>query len=119
MRALLIILLTTMALVTLIVCAKTPAPKITGNYCIDVNGDSSRVEEAFGYILNLKDASGNRRPATTAEIETAIFDWVEGQTNDYERRKNMAEFTPPPFGSAKNYHASPTPTPAIKASPVP
>ena len=59
-----------------------------------------RVEEAYGSILNLKDASGNPRPATQTEIETAIFNWLEGSTHDYERRKNMGSFTPAPIGGA-------------------
>jgi hypothetical protein len=59
-----------------------------------------RVEEAYGSILNLRDESGNPRPATKTEIETAIFTWLEGSTHDYERRKNMSSFTPPPLGGA-------------------
>ena len=114
MKTLLIAIIVLAATIALIVCAQKPASKAapSGTYCADVGADYTRVETAYGSILNLKDAQGNPRPATTAEIETAIFDWVEGSTHDYERRANMQSFTPPPFGAAKNYHApSPTATP--------
>jgi hypothetical protein len=82
-------------------------------YCVDVgSAEQPRVEEAFGSILGLRNPDGTPRPATGVEIEAAIFNWVEGSTHDYERRKNMSAFTPPPFGSAKNYKlTSPTPSP--------
>ena len=64
--------------------------------------DDVRIEEAFGSILNLG------HPAAQSDIEAAMYKWLEGQTHDYERRKNMATFTPPPLGS------TPTPTPAAK-----
>jgi hypothetical protein len=49
---------------TLVWCAPKAAP--SGTYCADVGADAARVEEAYGSILNLG------RPATTAEIETAM-----------------------------------------------
>lgn len=55
--------------------------------------DDVRIEEAFGSILNLG------HPAAQSDIEAAMYKWLEGQTHDYERRKNMATFTPPPLGS--------------------
>jgi hypothetical protein len=70
-------------------------------YCVNVDSaDEPRISEAYGDILNLIDESGNRRPATPTEIETAIFNWLEGSTHDYERRKNMGSFTPAPIGGA-------------------
>jgi len=85
----------------------TPRPPPSGGsgigYCIDVNGDMARVTEAFGWIHQLKDENGNLRPATSEEMEIYIYRWVEAQTHDYERRKNMREFTPPPFGNESKY----------------
>jgi len=91
-----------LSLATLALYAAAPS----GTYCVDVGSDVQRVETAFGSILNLG------RPATTVEMETAIFNWVEGQTSDYERRQNMTSFSPPPFGNASKYapKASPSPT---------
>jgi hypothetical protein len=114
MKTLLIAIIILAATIALIVCAPSPTPNPTalGRYCVDVGNDVNRVETAYGSILGLHDAQGNPRPATTAEIETAIFDWVEGSTHDYERRQNMSSFNPPTFGASKKYHAStPTPTP--------
>jgi hypothetical protein len=65
-------------------------------YCVKVD-DEPRIAEAYGSILNLKDLSGDPRSATPTEIETAIFNWLEGSTHDYERRENMSSFTPPPL----------------------
>ena len=106
MKALIILIIGTMTLF-----AAAPA----GTYCVDVGNDVTRVEKAFGDILGLKDVSGNPRPATTAEIEAAIFNWVEGQTHDYERRANMTSFTPPPFINTAKY----APKAAIAATPKP
>jgi hypothetical protein len=67
-------------------------------YCVNIDdAEIPRIEEAYGSILNLKDELGNSRPATSTEIETAIFNWLEGSTHDYERRKNMNTFIPPPI----------------------
>ena len=62
---------------------------------IDTN-DDPRMQEAFGDILSLG------HPATPTDIEKAMFNWLEGQTHDYERRKNMTSFTPPQFVEQKN-----------------
>ena len=114
MKHIIIILIVITTIMTFILCAPKPTPLAApgGTYCTDVGADYSRVETAYGSILGLKDASGNPRPATPLEVETAVFDWLEGSTHDYERRQNMASYSPPPFGSAKKYHAAtPTPTP--------
>jgi hypothetical protein len=96
--------------IALIFCAP-PKAAPGGTYCADVGADATRVEEAYGSILGLKNPDGTARPATTEEINAAVFDWLEGSTHDYERRKNMASYTPPPFGNAKKYQvASPTPS---------
>ena len=83
----------------------------SGTYCINVASDAQRVQEAFGSILKLPGA------ATKAQVEAAIFNWVERSTKDYERRLNMAAYTPPPFVEHKNYNpaaGSPTPSAAKK-----
>jgi hypothetical protein len=59
--------------------------------------DVSRVTEAYGSILNLRDASGNPRSATPAEVDKAITEWLHQSTLDYERRKNTYTFVPPPM----------------------
>jgi hypothetical protein len=53
--------------------------------------DEARMTEAFGSILNLG------RPATAEEMTAAVITWMGGQTSDYEKRKNMAQFSPPPL----------------------
>jgi hypothetical protein len=53
--------------------------------------DEARMTEAFGSILGLG------RPATAQEVTGAITVWLTGQTSDYEKRKNMAQFSPPPL----------------------
>jgi hypothetical protein len=45
----------------------------------------------FGSILNLG------RDATGAEIKAAVIEWIRGQVQDYERRKNVQTFIPSPF----------------------
>jgi hypothetical protein len=62
--------------------------------------DVPRVTEAFGSILGLG------RNANQAEVSAACSQWVISQTKDYERRKNMVQFTPPPLEMQ-----TPTPTP--------
>jgi hypothetical protein len=59
--------------------------------------DVPRVQEAYGSILNKRDAQGNPRPATPAEVDKAITDWLHQSTLDYERRKNTYTFVPPPM----------------------
>jgi hypothetical protein len=85
----------------------------TGRYCVDVGNDYNRVETAFGAILNLRNSNGELRPATSAEIESAIFNWVEQSTHRYEDMQHAASYSPPPFGSAKKY-VIPSPTPPKK-----
>ncbi len=53
--------------------------------------DEARITEAYGSILNLA------QPATAEELQQAHIVWMNGQTHDYERRKNMQTFTPPPL----------------------
>lgn len=53
--------------------------------------DEPRVTEAFGSILNLQ------QPAAAADLQAACSQWMGNQTQDYERRKNMQTFTPPPL----------------------
>lgn len=62
-----------------------------------VTADEPRIFEAFGSILNLRNAGGQPRPATAAEVEGAVEAWIKGQTTDYEKRKDMAAFSPPPL----------------------
>jgi hypothetical protein len=53
--------------------------------------DEPRVTEAFGAIMNLP------APATAEDLQTACSTWMGNQTQDYERRKNMQTFVPPPL----------------------
>lgn len=53
--------------------------------------DEPRVTEAFGSILNLP------QPASAEDLQGACSQWMGDQTFDYERRKNMATFVPPPL----------------------
>jgi hypothetical protein len=107
MKTLFIIILTAGFLL-----AAAPEPN---DWCITLSdADKPRVKEAFGSILGLKDENNQPRWATVEEVEQAMFNWVASSTGDYERRKNMAAFTPaPPGGGAKDKGAS-TPTPKPK-----
>jgi hypothetical protein len=62
--------------------------------------DVPRVSEAFGSIYNL----GHN--ADMNEVSLATRQWIINQTKDYERRKNMTAYTPPPL----EMQPSPTPT---------
>ena len=66
-----------------------------------------RVLEAYGSIYNLG------RNATPAEVQVMIQGWLQNSTMDYERRKNMAQFTPSPV-----YSPTPTTTPGGLAAPA-
>lgn len=66
-----------------------------------------RILEAYGSIYNLG------RNATPAEVQVMIQGWLQSSTQDYERRKNMAQFTVPPV-----YSPTPTPTPGGMAAVV-
>jgi hypothetical protein len=79
--------------------------------------DVPRVQEAYGSILGLG------RPATPAEVNRAITDWLHQSTLDYERRKNTYTYTPPPMhfptpggfaGPQSQKAAAPLPTPKKK-----
>jgi len=84
------------------------------SYCFDiVPADSVRVAEAFGNYLGLHNPDGSPRPATPAEVAAGAQKWIESQTQDYERRKNMAAFQPSPVGVSATPGPSPSPT-AIK-----
>ena len=88
-------------LFTVAAFAVPPTPTIppgNSDVCVTIApADYARVTEAFGSILGLKDAQGNPRPATVAEISDATGIWIGSQTQDFERRKNMTAYTPPPF----------------------
>ena len=79
---------------------------------IDIpTADVPRIQEAYGSIYNLG------RPATQTDIENAVRQWLRDSTQDYERRKNMQQFTPPPA----SFTPAPTPTATaggLKAAPA-
>jgi hypothetical protein len=78
--------------------------------------DVPRILEAYGSINNLG------RNATASEVQYAIQRWLRDSTLDYERRKNMVQFTPPPLNfsptpsglQVAQAAASPTATPKKK-----
>jgi hypothetical protein len=70
------------------------------------DADVPRILEAYGSIYNLK------RNATPAEVQTMIQGWLQTSTLDYERRKNIVQFTPPPM----NFSPTPTATPGLAAA---
>lgn len=88
-RILLIILLTASAVLAATLTIDIPA------------NDVPRVAEAFGSIYNLG------HPASMNEVSYLTRQWIIQTTQDYERRKNMAAYTPPPL----EMQPSPTPTP--------
>ena len=45
----------------------------------------SRIQTAFGKILNLRDAQGNYRLATGAEIKQATIDWLKQSVREREQ----------------------------------
>lgn len=59
--------------------------------------DEPRVVEAFTSILQPKDEAGQPRTAEAVDITGALVTWMNGQTSDYEKRKNMETFSPPPM----------------------
>jgi hypothetical protein len=105
---------------TFLILLLTAATMIAAPLCYDIPTNTiSRVQEAYGAVLNLKDANGNPRIATQQEIADAAQHWTQQTTQDYERRKNMAQFSPAPV-----VPPSPTPTPtptvgAVKAAATP
>jgi hypothetical protein len=120
MKTTLLIITITLAAISISCGQQPPAPTPTyppsGDLCVTlVAVDYGRVAEAFGQILGLKDENAQPRPATTAEVEAAMLTYVEGSTQDYERRKNMATFTPPPLsGDTKHKDAVGKATPKKK-----
>lgn len=108
MKLFLLIVIVIGAVTLLIVCGQKPETRSTGTYCVDVASDYQRIQEAYGHILNLPG------PATPAQMEAAIFNWLEQSTGDYERRKDMSAFTPPPFTEHKKYNPSASPSPTKK-----
>jgi hypothetical protein len=83
-----------------------------GSVCFDIPPQHTpRVAEAFGAMLSLTNANGSPRPATQAEVTKACQDYVQSTTQDYERRKNMAQFNPSPVPiTATPLPSSPSPT---------
>ena len=73
------------------------------------SADVPRVQEAYGSILNLG------RPANLLEVQRATTQWIHNSTLDYERRKDMAQFSPPPL----EMEPSPTPTPGLREAVTP
>lgn len=91
MRTLIFILLGAGVIYAAQLCVNVPVPQET------------RVATAFGAIMNLRDAQGSPRPATGAELQSAMTQWLQAQVLDYERRQAIASFSP-------SLVVSPTPT---------
>jgi hypothetical protein len=70
--------------------------------------DVPRVSEAFGSIGNLG------HPANMNEVSAITRQWIIQSTQDYERRKNMALFTPTPMEMQPT--PTPTPTPGLRVA---
>lgn len=79
---------------------------IAATLTIDIPAaDVPRVSEAFGSIYNLgHDANMN-------EVSAATRKWIIDSTKDYERRKNQAQYTPPPMEMQPSPTPSPVPSP--------
>jgi hypothetical protein len=100
---------TTIAL-TFLFAAAVQAATLT----IDIpTADVARIQEAYGSIYNLG------RPATQTDIENAVRQWLRDSTQDYERRRNQQQYTPPPVTFTPAPTPTPTPATAAKASPTP
>lgn len=95
MKALLILLLTVTAALAATLTVEIPA------------NDVPRVSEAFGSIYGL----GHN--ANMQEVSAATQKWIIDSTKDYERRKNMVQYTPPPM------EMQPSPTPSATSAPSP
>jgi hypothetical protein len=92
----------------IILACVTASTALAATMTIDVpDAQVPRILEAYGSIYSLG------RNATAAEVQVMIQGWLQSSTQDYERRKNMVQFTPPPV-------FSPTPTPgtAMAAAPA-
>jgi len=92
-----------------------------GTVCFDIppGGPTQRVAAAFGDMLSLRDASGNPRSATQAEVSNACSAYVQQTTQDYERRQNMAGFSPSPVPITATPIPSPTAVTLKVATPKP
>jgi|SRR5215472_360722 len=75
--------------------------------------DDPRIQEAYGSILNLG------RNATQREVSAAAMNWVASSTTDYERRKNLQQYSPTPFATSPTPVPSPTPSPTATITPTP
>ena len=96
----------TLIQIIILACA---ASVLAATLSIDIpTADVPRIQEAYGSIYNLG------RPATQTDIENAVRGWLRDSTQDYERRKNMAQFTPPPV----TFTPAPTATPTKAAASV-
>jgi hypothetical protein len=84
-----------------------PLLVLAATLTIDIpTADVPRIQEAYGSIYNLG------RPATQTDIENAVRQWLRDSTQDYERRRNMQQYTPPPV----TFTPAPTPTPTPGAA---
>jgi len=103
---------------SLIIIILTAAALYAGRVCVDVPpAHEARVAEAFGNILNTVDANGSPRPATQPEVANATQAWLQGQVQDYERRKNQVQFAPSPLPMTVSISPAPSPTAvAVKAA---
>lgn len=102
---------------TIIILLAAASVALAATLTIDIPAnDVPRVSEAFGSMFNL----GHN--ANMNEVSYFTRQWIIQQTHDYERRKNMQQFTPPPM----EMQPSPTPTATVgglttelKAAPSP
>jgi hypothetical protein len=91
---------------TLIILLVTAAAALAATLTVDIpSNDVPRVSEAYGSIYNL----GHN--ASMQEVSAATQKWIIEQTRDYERRKNMVQYSPPPM------EMQPSPTPTATAAP--
>jgi hypothetical protein len=89
---------------TLIIILLTADATFAATMTIEVpDQDVPRILEAYGSINNLG------RNATATEVQYAIQRWLRDSTQDYERRKDMAQYSPPPL----NFSPTPAPTPTV------
>lgn len=87
-------------LISILILAVTIIMVLAATLTIDIPAnDVPRVSEAYGSILGLG------RNATVNEVQAAEKQNIINQTKDYERRKNMVTYTPPPM------EMQPTPSP--------
>lgn len=58
---------------------------------------ATRFQAAVGANKALKDASGQPRAATPAEARQDVIRYMRQTTQDYERRLDAEQFSPPTF----------------------